>query len=142
VPQESNKAVVQRHFDDVLNAGNLAVVDEIYTDDVLFHGPQGIVQGKGPIQAWVGMMHRAFSEFTTDVEMMVAEDDRVVAKVIARACHRRPFMDAPATDCHVVIPMTIIFHLRDGRIAELENIYDSQAFADQLGSSLPLMHKL
>jgi hypothetical protein len=35
---EENKAIVRRHFDEVWNKGNLAIVDEIYAPDISYQG--------------------------------------------------------------------------------------------------------
>ncbi|HEY3294039.1 MAG TPA: ester cyclase [bacterium] len=139
---DSNKALVQRHFDEVLNACSLAAVDEIYSDGVVFHGPQGVICGRGAIKEWIGMMHYSFEGFCAEVGLMIAEEDRVVAKVTARAFHAKPFMGMPASLRHVVMPMTLIFRVENDKIAELENVYDSKGFSEDLGAPVPLMKKL
>ena len=43
-----NKAILGRHFNEVLNQGELAVIDEIYADDYVLDAP---VQTEGSVQA-------------------------------------------------------------------------------------------
>jgi steroid delta-isomerase-like uncharacterized protein len=139
---EDNKALVQRHFIDVVNACSLAAVDEIYSDDVVFYGPQGVLAGKAAVKDWIAGMHQAFEGFSAEVNLMVAEGDRVVARVTARAHHVRPFLGMPASQRRVVLPMFMVFRVSGDRIADLESIYDSRIFEEALGTPLPLMQKL
>ena len=44
---EENKAVVRRIWEEILNKGNLALVDEIIATNYVYHGPGG-QEVKGP----------------------------------------------------------------------------------------------
>ncbi len=41
---QEKKALIRRIFNEILNKGNLAVADELYTINYIYHGPGG--QGK------------------------------------------------------------------------------------------------
>ncbi len=138
----ANKALVQRHFDNVLNACSLTAVDEICSDDVVFHGPAGIIRGKAPVKEWIVNVHRAFQEFQATVDLMIAEGDRVVVRSTVRGFHRRDFLEMKASERRLMLPMVLIFRIADHKITDLEGIYDSHQFVEELGTPAPLLNKL
>ena len=141
VAGEVNKTLAQRHFDDVLNAGDLAAVDEIYADDVVFRGPSGVLCGRERVREWITDVHLAFQEFSVNVDFMIAEGDRVLVRSMARGYHRQAFMDMKASDRRLVLPMVFVFGMAREKITELEVFYDSKVFVEELGSSVPLARK-
>ena len=87
---ESNKASVRRFFEEVVDKGNLEIVDELYTTDCVVHRleyPQPIV---GP-QAWKQALKRVlqvYSEFKTTIHDLIAENDRVACRLSHKNVHR------------------------------------------------------
>ena len=94
------------------------------------------------VKDWISNVYRAFQEFRVSVEFMIAEDDRVVVRNTVRGYHREAFMDMKASDRRVVLPMILIFRIENLKITEVETIYNSRVFNDELGSPVPLMKKL
>jgi steroid delta-isomerase-like uncharacterized protein len=139
---DENKTLVQRHFDDVLNRCDLASVQEIYSEDVLFHGPEGMLRGKEAVAEWISNVHRAFEEFSVTVDLVIAQEDRVVVRNTARGYHRAAFMEMKASDRRVVLPIVTNFRIEHDKIAEVEAIYDSQIFVEELGTPVPLLNRL
>jgi predicted ester cyclase len=80
---DTNKSVIHRLYHEAVSVGNLAVLDDIYAPDVELHLP-GIVEdpyGPGPIKQLLATMHAAFHGLRVTIEDLVAEGDRVVARV-------------------------------------------------------------
>lgn len=93
----------------------------------------GLSQDKdGVIEFFKGVM-AAFEGFQMNIEEMMAEDDRVTARVIATGTHRAEFMGIPATGKQVNIPMADYFRVEDGKVKEHWGVMDSGAMLMQLG---------
>ena len=76
---EENKAMARRYWDEVWSTGNVAIVDEIFAPDNIFHtpggtAPRGIEARKQTPIRW----RTAFPDFRATVEDLFAEGDKVV----------------------------------------------------------------
>src|SRR4051812_1970736 len=86
---ENNKRILRRHFDEVLNRGELDVVDEIYTHSYVLDAPvqtEGSVQAHGETRGREGLKRRvilfrsAFPDIHFAVDNIVAEGDQVAVQ--------------------------------------------------------------
>jgi predicted SnoaL-like aldol condensation-catalyzing enzyme len=79
---ESNKAVVRRFIEQVLNNMDTALVDEIFAPDYANHLVPG---GREGFKQFVTMMRSAYPDFTgiVDIKHMVAEGDTVMMRATA-----------------------------------------------------------
>lgn len=116
---ERNKELVRRFFAEVLNEGNLDRIDALVTPDYRLHAvgfpdPMDREAHKG----FVATIRAAFPDWRESVEEIVAEGDRVVARVVGRGAHRGEFMGIPATGRQVEVVSVNIDRIADGRIAE------------------------
>ena len=82
----TNKAVVRRHFEEVLNQGRLEVIDSIYTEDYVLDAPiqsngsttaQGQTRGRQGLKERVTLFRTAFPDIHFSLESVVVEGDRV-----------------------------------------------------------------
>jgi steroid delta-isomerase-like uncharacterized protein len=140
--EDTNKNLVRRYYDDYLNRCDLTAVNELFSEDILFHGPEGILRGRAAIAEWITNVHRAFQEFSVTVDFMIGEGDRVVVRDTVRGFHKQPFMEMKASQRRLVLPKVTIFRIAEGKIVELETIYDTQIFVEDLGNPVPLLNKL
>ena len=76
-PEDRNRAVVLRYFDEVINGRNLDLLDEILAEDWIAHNP-GEPNGREGLKQYFAGMFEAFPEVHADVKRIVAEDDLVV----------------------------------------------------------------
>ncbi|MCL5996186.1 MAG: ester cyclase [Chloroflexi bacterium] len=127
---EQNKAIVRRFFEEVLNEGRFAVVDEIFSPAFGGHGFVSHGPGSGPESAKraAAAFRAGFPDIHFTVRDMVAEDDQVVVRVVFRGTHRGEFMGIPATGKSVEIGGVELARLADGKIVE-----EGWHFMDELG---------
>lgn len=76
-PEDRNRAVVLRYFEEVINGRNLDLLDEILAADWIAHNP-GEPNGREGLKQYFAGMFEAFPEVHADVKRIVAEDDLVV----------------------------------------------------------------
>ena len=129
---EVNKALVRRHYDEVLTKKDVAVVDELYaaTIDV----GDGASMAREQFKAIVSMMCTAFPDVVVTVQDQVAEGDKVVTRWTAQATHQGDFMGVPPTGMRVTVKAIHIHRIVDGRIAALWEEFDMFGLMQQLGA--------
>ena len=121
---ESNKEIVRRYFEEVLDKGKLDILDEIVVTDCIIHRPETSEPIRG-VEAFKQALKRildVYGEFTTTIHDLIAEDDRVACRLSHRAVNRREWISRLGTHAvagkTVTWPAIAIFRVRDGKIAE------------------------
>ena len=80
----------------------------------------------------------AFPDFHLQIEEQIAEDDRVVNRMVGSATHSDEFMGVPATGKEVSADNVTIFRIAGGKIIERWTVFDAMGMMVQLGVvSLP-----
>jgi steroid delta-isomerase-like uncharacterized protein len=97
--EERNKASLVRFYDEIINQGNVAVVDELMAPNFLHYGETLFprIECSAAIKAGVQGVINAYPDGHTVVEDMVAEGDTVVCLLSWRGTHQGPFMGVPPT---------------------------------------------
>src|SRR5919107_2352134 len=133
--QEENKAIVRRYFQEILDGGNLDLVDEIFEPQYVLHDPSSPqeVRGVEGTKRFVGMFRSAFPDIAHSIEDQIAEGDKVVTRLRARATHDGELMGIPPTGKGVTIEGTSIWRIADGKIGECWFNYDALGLMRQLG---------
>ena len=140
---EANKAVLDRHFDQVLNQGKLNVIDEIYTSDYVLDAPvrsdgssqaRGLTQGREQLKQRVTLFRTAFPDIHFSQDEIIGENDTVVVRYTYRGTHRGAFAGVEPGGRSVAITGILIAHLIDGRIREAWSAFDSAELMKQLGN--------
>ena len=128
---EANKALVRRHYKEVLTGKDVAVIDELYAP-VIAVGDDASME-RDQFKAVAGMMHTAFPDVVVTVQDQIAEGDKVVTRWTAHATHQGDFMGIPATGKQVQMKAIHIHQVVDGRIAALWEEFDMFGLMQQLG---------
>ena len=115
---EENKAIIRRYVDCV-NKGQLDVLDQLVSPDIIAHNP---VPGQGPglagvKQAYVMFMD-SFPDALFDLQDLIAEGDKVVARGVVTGTHGGNFLGVPATKKKVTWTGIHIFQLKNGKVTE------------------------
>ena len=127
-----NKAVVRRMFDQVINQGQLNLVDELFDSGFETTTPQGVLDREG-FKQFVVSWRAAFSDIHCDVVDLIAEDDQVAWAVRATGTHDGEFMGIPATGRHVDFNSLNIAEFRDGKAYRHTVMMDMPTLMAQLG---------
>ena len=137
---EENKAIVLRSYEEIINTGDFDRAEEVFTSGFVDHeevpglaGPPGI---EGFKQAF-SILRGAFPDLRMDVHDMIAEGDKVVARVTVQGTHQGEFMGMPPTGNRVEVSATDIFRIEGGKIAEHWGNFDNLGMMQQLGAIPP-----
>ncbi len=134
---EENKTLVRRLIEEVWNQGNLAVFDELYSPDFIFHDP-GLpqVRTREEDKRWIAGILHAFPDFHLTIEDVIAEEDQVVVRMTGRGTNTgdiRAPAPHPATGRHVTITGIAIARVANGQFVEIWHQVDWLGLFQQLG---------
>jgi len=131
---EENKTIIYRYFDQVINQGKLAVVDELVAPDFIEHKPApGQAPGREGLKQLIPLFHAAFPDAQTVIGDIIAEGDKVVVRSVTRATHTGPMMGLEPTGRRVEYSGIDIFWLTNGQIVEHWWERDHLTMMQQLG---------
>ncbi len=130
---EENKAIARRGYE-AINQKNLDALDEVVASDMTDHDPApGQAPGLEGVKQYFSSLHAAFPDVQMDVEDMIAEGDKVVARVSVSGTHRGEFMGIAPTGNRVTIAGIDILRVADGKIVEHWGKFDDLGMMQQLG---------
>jgi steroid delta-isomerase-like uncharacterized protein len=129
----AGKALVRRYYDEMWNRWNFVVADELISESIRFRGSLGMkVDGREGFKEYMRTVQRAFPDFHNKIEELIAEDDRVVARLTYSGTHRGELFGIAPTDRRVVYCGVAIFRISEGSIAEGWVLGDRRALMQQL----------
>jgi steroid delta-isomerase-like uncharacterized protein len=134
---EANKALVRRFYAEVVNQGKVDLADELLDAGFVEQVRPGTLGvGLENFKAFVRQLAVAFPDLQVSVEDLVAEGDRVVARVNVSGTHQGEFMGrVPATGRRVSFGGVDVFEIQDGKIRSRWNYRDILGLLQQLGAA-------
>jgi steroid delta-isomerase-like uncharacterized protein len=131
---EENKALVQRVLA-ALTRDPQAAMREFVTPDFIDHDPMpGAPAGtrEGVTQGIVFLMSM-FGDLTLEVDELLADGDKVIARTTWRGTPQRSFMGRPAADKVLTMGSIHIFRVANGKLVEHWAQQDRLGMMRQLG---------
>src|SRR5215510_6880076 len=115
---EENKNIVRR-YQEIYNSNDLDRLIEVVSDDVLT--PKilpGIPSGLEGAKAAHQIMLSGFPDYQTRIDELIAEGDKVVARITMSGTHTGSFMGIPATEKKVEFTGIYIARIANGKVVE------------------------
>lgn len=130
-----NKAKFQRLYDDILNQGKLEVFEELCAPNFVKHAmpPSPDFGIEGSKQS-VMMLRNAFPDIRYEVEDMIEDGDKLVARWSAKGTHKGEFMGIPPTGKLVAFSGIEIIRIENGKAVEEWEELDRAGLMAQLTS--------
>lgn len=127
-------SIARKVPEDVATGGNLDLVDEIYAEDCVEHGPFGQdTEGRDALKEQLQAFLEAFPDFEATVEDTVTEGDTVAMRVTLSGTHEGPFMGIEPTGESFRVRNMVFTRVEDGRIVERWLQPDTLGLLAQLG---------
>lgn len=134
---EENRSLVERFIEEIYNQGETERIAEFCVPGSMFAGGHA-----GQIQ----VMRLAFPDLRFSIDEMIAEGEKVVARVTTRGTNSGPLAGLPAfgkleqpvppTGQHVMSTAIYIFSLRDGVVVSIDAEIDQVGMLRQMGWSI------
>lgn len=131
--QKEHKRTV-RKYPKAVASGELDVLNEICTEDIISHAPLGEPRGLEALKDYEAPIHEAMPNFDVTFEDVVAEGDRVAMRLTIRGIHKGEMMGIAPTGNQVEFQNTIFHRMEDGKIAERWVQPDVFGLLQQLGA--------
>ncbi len=130
---EENKEIVRR-YQEIYNSNDLDRLDDVVAADVLT--PKivpGLPSGLEGAKAVHRMAVAGMTDFHTEIQDLLGEGDKVVARVLITGIHTGDFFGIPATGTHVSFTGIYIARIANGKIVEHWGEEDGVSLLQQLG---------
>ena len=131
-----NKSKVREFYAKVWNCHEKGAIPELLHPEIVFRGSLGEVKhGHGGFIDYLDSVHAALEDYRCTINDMVAEGDKVFAKMTFEGRHRARLMSVEATGRWVSWAGAALFNFDDGRIAQLWVLGDLLALKTQLANT-------
>lgn len=138
---DTNKHILRRHFDEVLNQGRLEVIDEIYADNYVLDAPvqtTGSVQAHGETHGRDGLKRRvtlfrtAFPDIHFTMDNLLAEGDQVAVQYTFAGTHTGQFGELSPSGMTIRVNGILIARVKNDKIESAVSVFDSGDMMHQL----------
>ena len=132
---DENKATIRMVREEALSKRKLELLDGLYTDTYVYHGPAVLGELRGPtaFKQMIAGFLETLADFQETVEAQVAEGDTVVTRLSGSGRHTGELMGAAPTGKETKWTAVIISRFEDGKIAEEWVEADFLSFLQQIG---------
>jgi steroid delta-isomerase-like uncharacterized protein len=132
---EQIKALMLRLYDEVVNGGNLDMIDDLASPDFVDHEAlPGLAAGRAGVKQFFSMLRTAFPDLRMHVDDLIAEGDKAVARVTMTGTHQGEFAGIAATGKTVSVPTIDIVRFAEGKLVEHWGVTDTASMMAQLGA--------
>jgi steroid delta-isomerase-like uncharacterized protein len=129
-----NKAMVRRVFEQALNAGDDAVLDELLAADYINHDMPAPASGPEGFKQVIAQFRAAFPDMAVTIEDEFADGDLVGTRGRFTGTHQGDFMGIPASGMPIDIKYIDLWRVRDGKLAENWVQMDTAGLMQQIGA--------
>lgn len=138
---EENKALMRHFYEEVFNQRNLAAIDDFLAPTFVNHSAAQLGLPAGDLQhvkQFLSVVMQSFPDMHYTVEDLIAEGDKIVARLTISGTQQGAFMGIPATGKHATISDIEIFRLAGGKAVETWVQVDFLGLMQQLGVIPPM----
>ena len=136
---EENKAIELRFLEEVVNKGNLAVIDELCAANFVDHTAlPGVTPDREGYKQFFAMSRSALPDMHSTLEDMIAEGDKVAERFTIRGTHKGEWMGIAPTGKQVTVQGMAIHRITGGKIVEDWSNIDMLGILQQIGVVPPL----
>lgn len=129
---DDNKAKMREFYNEVMQKGNFAKLDELIAPAFVDHQPApGQAPGAEGVKQFVTAMRAALTGLHVTVEHIVAEGDTVVAHVSMRGTHTGELMGMPPSGKDVTMRVSDLVRMENGKAVERWGVEDMSGLSGQ-----------
>lgn len=131
---DENKRIARRVLDELFEKGNLEATEELIHPNFVNHeaSPDN-PQGPEGLKETITWLRGLWGPMRADIEDMICEDDKVVARVTIHGRHVGEFLAKPPSGKEFATKQIHIWRLKDGKMIEHWSVRDDLGQALQLG---------
>jgi predicted ester cyclase len=130
---EANKAAYRAVVEECMNKGNLALADKYIAKDMVDHDPGNTVGGLDGFKKFVTTWRGAFPDSRLEIESLVGDGDRIMARTRCMGTHTGTFNGIAATNKRFTIEGFDEVLFKNGKAVEHWGVTDQLGMMKQLG---------
>lgn len=131
------KSVAMSYFDELTNKRNVDFADLLFSSDIVFYDPARVPTGKAEglaeVKQFFTIFFKVFPDLHFEINDFFAEGEKVAIRFTWTGTYRKRFLGVIWKKRHVSVPGIDIFHIRNGKIAEVRVAFDRFTLIEQLG---------
>jgi steroid delta-isomerase-like uncharacterized protein len=131
---DPNARIMRRAFAEIMDHGNLAIIDELFAADFVGHDTAGGTFGRDVFRQGVVDILTAFADRHLVIGDQVVNGEKVATRWRATGVHAGAFNGVPATGRKVNLTGISIDRVVAGRIVESWEVSDDAGLLRQLGA--------
>lgn len=121
----TNKIIVRRFLEEVLNGRNMATAEELIDPNAKSAFKESLTKY---------LILSAFPDFRINIERMIAEGDRVTVLSTFGGTQTGDLMGIPASGKGVLVRKIDVFTVKNGKITDILYNYDLMSMMQQIGA--------
>ena len=129
---EANKETARQIVERIFVRQEDAAIDELVAEDFIPRTFGPMPPGREGLREGMKRAGAGVSEAEFTIHDLIAEDDRVAARLTTTAKHTGTFMGVPPTGRRYSIDEIHIFRIRDGQLVEHWHAFDTASLMAQL----------
>jgi steroid delta-isomerase-like uncharacterized protein len=133
---ELNKTIVKRWVEEVVNKGDLDLIEELFSEEFLWTNPFSAEPMCGPeaMRQMVTAFRSAFPDLAVNIEAILADGDKVTVLYTASGRNDGEMMGNPATGKSATWRAIHILTVHAHKIVEDVTVMDRLGLMEQLGA--------
>jgi steroid delta-isomerase-like uncharacterized protein len=128
---DENKALVRQWIEEGFNKQNLAIVDDLFTEQVSVNGQ---IVGRDGLKKSMSRHLKGFPDLRVTIDESLAEGNKVGIWYTVEGTHRGEFEGIPATGNHVKWTGFDLLTIEHGKISDARFLSDFFGLMTQLGA--------
>lgn len=129
-----SSSLIYNIFDQALNQGNLAIVDELIAVDAIAHIPGwGTPANRLGVKQMIANLRAAFPDLHCTVDNEIEAESKSAALLTLRGTHQGPLFGNLPTGRRVEVQGVIFARTADGQIIENWLLIDQMSMLQQMG---------
>jgi steroid delta-isomerase-like uncharacterized protein len=137
-PQEANKQLVSRFWEEIWNRGDLDAADRLVSADFVLHLPAMQMRGPAGLKQWASLIRAGLPDVKFTIAQALADGDSVVTRWTATGTHTGNLLGIPPTDKAVTMSGISVFRVAGGKIVEDRAAEDTLGLLQQIKALPPL----
>lgn len=133
---EANKVLIRSYIEEMWNKHQPSAADRFVATNYIEHNP-ALPSGLTGRKQFVAKVLAAFSNYHGEIQDLVAEGDKVVARVEWTGTNDGPLDGRPATGNKLVFTTSDFFRIENSKVAEHWDVVNLLARAVALGLVVP-----
>ena len=136
--EQDIRDIARRYVEEVVNQGNMGLLDDLVSPDVVFHIPvaqHGLLRGIEALRSFREEVRAAFPDFHFTVASMITQGEEVSWHGTAAGSQRKEFAGISPMGKHTSFMVGEFLRIIDGKIVEGWVFYDTQSARQQLGAT-------